>query len=43
MKSLEEYNYTVLFEPAEEGGYIVKCPALSRLGDRRVTRWRKRE
>jgi len=24
----QEYNYTVLFEPAEEGGYIVTCPAL---------------
>ncbi len=23
-----EYNYTVLFEPAEEGGYVVTCPAL---------------
>jgi predicted RNase H-like HicB family nuclease len=23
-----EYSYTVLFEPAEEGGYIVTCPAL---------------
>ncbi len=22
------HNYTVLFEPAEEGGYIVSCPAL---------------
>ncbi|HEY6332726.1 MAG TPA: type II toxin-antitoxin system HicB family antitoxin [Blastocatellia bacterium] len=22
------YRYTVLFEPAEEGGYIVTCPAL---------------
>ena len=22
------YNYTVLFEPAEEGGYVVTCPAL---------------
>jgi len=22
------YSYTVLFEPAEEGGYIVSCPAL---------------
>jgi antitoxin HicB len=22
------YSYTVLFEPAEEGGYIVTCPAL---------------
>lgn len=24
----EEYEYTVLFEPAEEGGYVVTCPAL---------------
>jgi antitoxin HicB len=23
-----EYTYTVLFEPAEEGGYVVTCPAL---------------
>lgn len=23
-----EYSFTVLFEPAEEGGYVVKCPAL---------------
>jgi antitoxin HicB len=23
-----EYSYTVLFEPAEEGGFIVTCPAL---------------
>jgi antitoxin HicB len=22
------YAYTVLFEPAEEGGYVVTCPAL---------------
>ena len=22
------YNFTVLFEPAEEGGYVVSCPAL---------------
>ena len=22
------HNYTVLFEPAEEGGYVVTCPAL---------------
>ncbi len=22
------YSYTVLFEPAEEGGYVVSCPAL---------------
>ena len=24
----KEYNYTVLFEPCEEGGYVVTCPAL---------------
>jgi predicted RNase H-like HicB family nuclease len=23
-----EYSYTVLFEPAEEGGYVAYCPAL---------------
>jgi len=23
-----EYRYTVLFEPADEGGYVVTCPAL---------------
>jgi antitoxin HicB len=23
-----EYRYTVLFEPSEEGGYVVTCPAL---------------
>jgi predicted RNase H-like HicB family nuclease len=23
-----EYQYTVLFRPAEEGGFIVTCPAL---------------
>jgi antitoxin HicB len=23
-----EYTYTVLYEPAEEGGYVVTCPAL---------------
>lgn len=23
-----EYSYTVLFEPAEEGGFTVTCPAL---------------
>jgi predicted RNase H-like HicB family nuclease len=23
-----EYSYAVLFEPAEEGGYVVTCPAL---------------
>ena len=25
---MSEYHYTVLFEPAEEGGYVVTCPAL---------------
>lgn len=25
---MAEYSYTVLFEPAEEGGYVVTCPAL---------------
>jgi antitoxin HicB len=28
VKSKKEYDYTVLFEPAAEGGYIVTCPAL---------------
>lgn len=28
MKSAEEYHYTALFEPAEEGGYVATCPAL---------------
>ncbi|OFW33902.1 MAG: hypothetical protein A3J28_18560 [Acidobacteria bacterium RIFCSPLOWO2_12_FULL_60_22] len=23
-----EYSFIVLFEPAEEGGYVVTCPAL---------------
>lgn len=23
-----EYKYTVLFEPADEGGFVVTCPAL---------------
>ncbi len=27
MKAVE-YTYTVLFEPAGEGGYVVTCPAL---------------
>ena len=26
--ALTEHRYTVLFEPAEEGGYVVRCPAL---------------
>ena len=25
---MTEHSYTVLFEPAEEGGYVVFCPAL---------------
>lgn len=25
---MSEYQYTVLFEPAEEGGYVATCPAL---------------
>ena len=25
---MSEYRYTVLFEPAEEGGYVAFCPAL---------------
>ena len=25
---MPEQSYTVLFEPAEEGGYVVTCPAL---------------
>ena len=24
----KEYSFTTLFEPAEEGGYVVTCPAL---------------
>jgi len=28
MQQRHSYNYTVLFEPAEEGGYVVTCPAL---------------
>ncbi len=24
----KEYQYTVLLEPAEEGGFVVTCPAL---------------
>ena len=24
----EQVRYTILFEPAEEGGYVVTCPAL---------------
>ena len=28
MVKQEEYAFTALFEPAEEGGYVVTCPAL---------------
>jgi antitoxin HicB len=28
---MTKYNYTVIFEPAEEGGYIVHVPALNGL------------
>jgi predicted RNase H-like HicB family nuclease len=28
MVGAKEYRFTVLFEPAEEGGYVVTCPAL---------------
>jgi len=28
MSVREQVQYTVLFEPAEEGGYVVTCPAL---------------
>jgi antitoxin HicB len=26
--SIHEYHFTVIYEPAEEGGYVVTCPAL---------------
>ncbi|MCU1261472.1 MAG: hypothetical protein JWO80_4357 [Bryobacterales bacterium] len=25
---MTEYSFTVLYEPAEEGGFVVTCPAL---------------
>jgi antitoxin HicB len=28
VKSKKDYGYTVLFEPAAEGGYVVTCPGL---------------
>jgi len=28
MVAQTEYTYTLLFEPVEEGGYVVTCPAL---------------
>jgi len=27
-EAVAEYDFTVLFEPATEGGYVVTCPAL---------------
>jgi antitoxin HicB len=27
-ETVSEYSFTVLFEPAVEGGYVVTCPAL---------------
>ena len=27
-ENLSEYSFTVFFEPAVEGGYVVTCPAL---------------
>jgi predicted RNase H-like HicB family nuclease len=29
--TIRTYRYTVVFEPVEEGGYVVTCPALSGL------------
>jgi antitoxin HicB len=26
--AMAEYSFTVLFEPAEEGGFVVTCPGL---------------
>ena len=26
--TIQEYSFTVLYEPAAEGGYVVTCPAL---------------
>ena len=28
MVEAEHHDYTVVFEPAEEGGFVVTCPAL---------------
>src|SRR5258708_21288556 len=30
--TIQEYSFTVLYEPAEEGGYVVTCPALPAVG-----------
>ena len=26
--TIHEYSFTVIYEPADEGGYVVTCPAL---------------
>ncbi len=26
--TIQEYSFTVVYEPADEGGYVVTCPAL---------------
>jgi len=31
MEANGKYSFTMLFEPAEEGGYVVTCPAWSGL------------
>jgi antitoxin HicB len=46
MEANGTYTFRMLFEPAEEGGYVVTCPALPGLvteGDTRKKRdeWRK--
>ncbi len=28
MQTQDAYNFTALFEPAEEGSYVVTCPSL---------------
>ncbi|HEY7389318.1 MAG TPA: type II toxin-antitoxin system HicB family antitoxin [Bryobacteraceae bacterium] len=37
---MSEHRYTVLFEPAEEGGYVVTCPALPGLVTK-VAPWKR--
>ena len=37
---MKEYKYTVFFEPAEEGGYIVRVPAMPEICTE-VTPWKK--
>ncbi len=32
-----QYAYTVIFEPAEEGGFIVKVPALNGIATERAS------